>query len=267
MNRAAWWLVNHLSRFLDPAERDAVRGDLAESGVSGGRALREIFGLVARRQIDPWRTDWRPSLALFGIAIPLAFVLAGLARYLGHGSAIYLWLYWSNARLTDFGDAGFRYSLAKDLASIALGCVTLTAWSWAGGFALGSLSRRTAWLTSAFFAAALLFAPWPPEPDQPWNAPVFSMPFYRATWPLILESLLVLLPTIWGAYRGARRGALPLPWAIVWTLAIASLTARWYWGPGTHKFIWFLTLALLTWPAAYMIFISGRRISRSRHAN
>jgi hypothetical protein len=50
MTRTCWWLVDIASRMLEPDERDAVRGDLAESGVTGGYALRDLLGLLARRQ-------------------------------------------------------------------------------------------------------------------------------------------------------------------------------------------------------------------------
>jgi hypothetical protein len=49
MTRICWSLVEILSRMLEPDERDAVRGDLAESRETGGQALRDVLGLVARR--------------------------------------------------------------------------------------------------------------------------------------------------------------------------------------------------------------------------
>lgn len=49
MTRICSWLVEFLSRTLDPDERDAVRGDLAEAGETGGQTVRDLFGLVARR--------------------------------------------------------------------------------------------------------------------------------------------------------------------------------------------------------------------------
>jgi len=54
-----WWLVDKLSSVLEANERDAVRGDFAESGATGGQALRDMAGLVARRQAALWM-DWRP---------------------------------------------------------------------------------------------------------------------------------------------------------------------------------------------------------------
>ena len=47
-----WRLVNIVARILHPDERDAVCGDLVESGATGGQALRDVFGLVIRRQAE-----------------------------------------------------------------------------------------------------------------------------------------------------------------------------------------------------------------------
>lgn len=71
MTRICWWLVDVVSQLLEPNERDAVRGDLAESGETGGQALRGLLGLVVRRQAALWK-DWRPWLALAGLVGPAA---------------------------------------------------------------------------------------------------------------------------------------------------------------------------------------------------
>lgn len=48
-----------LARMLDPAEREAVLGDLVECAVPPGRACRELLGLVARRQAAIWAASWK----------------------------------------------------------------------------------------------------------------------------------------------------------------------------------------------------------------
>ena len=50
MTRICWWLADRVSRLLEPDEREAVRGDLEETGAAGGKALRDVLGLAARRQ-------------------------------------------------------------------------------------------------------------------------------------------------------------------------------------------------------------------------
>jgi Tat protein translocase TatC len=54
MNRIWWWLIDRLSRSLEPNERDIVLGDFTESGDPAGRALLDLLGLVVRRQTALW---------------------------------------------------------------------------------------------------------------------------------------------------------------------------------------------------------------------
>jgi hypothetical protein len=62
MTNFCWWLVDRLSLILDPDERDAVYGDITELNESGGHALRDLLGLVARRQVARLKL-WRPWTA------------------------------------------------------------------------------------------------------------------------------------------------------------------------------------------------------------
>ena len=73
MSRICWWLVDVVSRALTADERDVVLGDFAESGETGGQALRAVLGLVVRRQAAMYR-DWWPWLASIGLAVPLGIV-------------------------------------------------------------------------------------------------------------------------------------------------------------------------------------------------
>ena len=66
VNQLCWGLARVISHALDPVERDAVRGDLAECDDTGMRALAGISGLVLRRQLELWK-DWRSWVALIGV--------------------------------------------------------------------------------------------------------------------------------------------------------------------------------------------------------
>src|ERR1700677_5325752 len=68
-------LVSHL---LERDERDAVQGDLLESGENPWQSLLSVLGLVIRREAALW-TNWRPWLAAFGIALPSSFLLMGFS--------------------------------------------------------------------------------------------------------------------------------------------------------------------------------------------
>lgn len=54
MNRIWWWLIDRVSRSLEPNERDTVLGDFTESGESAGRALVDLLGLIVRRRAALW---------------------------------------------------------------------------------------------------------------------------------------------------------------------------------------------------------------------
>ena len=65
-----------LSSMLEPGERGAVLGDLAEAGEPSRRALFGVLGLVVRRQVARW-SDWRPWLMFVGFVIPTGVILHG----------------------------------------------------------------------------------------------------------------------------------------------------------------------------------------------
>ena len=69
MTRVCWWLVEIVSRTLDPDEREAVRGDLAELGQPAGRVLVEVAGLAIRR----WK---RPAAAKVLVVFRVLIVAA-----------------------------------------------------------------------------------------------------------------------------------------------------------------------------------------------
>src|ERR1700729_1831788 len=56
MSGALWWLAERLSGSLEAGEREAVIGDIAESGANGAQALRDVLDLVVRRNWRVWGT-------------------------------------------------------------------------------------------------------------------------------------------------------------------------------------------------------------------
>jgi hypothetical protein len=74
MTSMFWRLIDGFSHLLEPEERDVVLGDLAESGAAGAEALRDVLGLVFRRQAAIW-INWRPWLALLEVAGPVGLLL------------------------------------------------------------------------------------------------------------------------------------------------------------------------------------------------
>ena len=237
-----WWrLVDILSRMLDTDERQIVRGDIAESGETGSQAVSDVLGLVVRRHAVLW-THWRPWLSLVGLIVPLGMLLSIVSKGTSGSSAIYIWMYANNWEWGDVRNPGFLHEFAHCVALILLSYLTLVCWSWTSGFVLGSLSRGIIRVNGVLFCLMLLFgvllgAPlyvayywqylhralgFPNGPDV--NAPVFAQIFYSFMLPVIVQTLLVVLPSLWGMRQGVELAKLrPLLRTILSAAAIATL--------------------------------------------
>jgi TonB family protein len=77
MNRICWWLVQQASRLLKSNQREAVLGDIAESGESAEMALYEVLGLIVR-QLAASRKEVRMSKPrlIASSVIPVAVLVA-----------------------------------------------------------------------------------------------------------------------------------------------------------------------------------------------
>ena len=252
MTRICWWCVDIVSRMLESDERDAVRGDFAESGETSGQALRGLLGLVLRRQIALWR-NWRPWLALVGAVAPFGILLSLVSRRMAQSSAITSWLYLNNWDWTYVRNTGFRLDFARDVAVVLFEFLLLSCWSWTSGFVLGYLSRRAIWMNGALFCLVLVTVELWGMPQflgrslllsradnfSP-NAAVFAGAFYRQVFPLIVHTVLVLLPSVWGMRQGLRLAALSLPLqTMLWASSALAMTtlatqnSAWWQGEGS----------------------------------
>ena len=236
MTRISWRLVEGLSHMLAPGERDAVCGDLAERGATGGRALGDVLGLVVRRQAALWK-DWRPWLALAALVVPLGVLLNLYSRRVADSSAIYVWMYANNWDWNVVRFDAFRNGMVSYGALIFLMYLTLPCWSWIGGLTMAFVSRRAIALNGALFCLAVFFASLAGTPrflgslarDFRGNSAVFARAFYRLAFPAIVQAALVVLPALAGMRQGLRWTALPrLPRRLLWASAIfnfASITS------------------------------------------
>ena len=196
-------LVDVVSRALDPAERDAVLGDLTEAGETGGRALVDVIGLIFRRQAMLWK-NWRPWLALAGVALPLGLMLAVISRRIADRSAVYAWLYLNNWTGTYITNAAARAELIQHAANIFANFLLLACCSWLAGFLLESVARRTIWISGALLSLVLLIRSIAPSNHPGLHDAVFSLTFYSAMLPLIVQAVLVLFPSLWGMHHSRR---------------------------------------------------------------
>jgi hypothetical protein len=227
MTGIGWSFVDLLSRLLERDEREAVRGDLVEAGENAWQGLVAVFGLVIRREAGLWK-NWRPWLAAFGLALPSSFLLMGFSLSV---SSAYQHLI-GPAILTATG-----LKLGPGFLLLLCNVSLLAAWSWTGGFVVGSLSRRTLWVS-----AALSFAPC-----------LFCLERFRVESLSRFCLLLFLLPAVVGVQRGLRLVRIKLSSAIVLALSVTALTIPMWSSSGPWIPNW-----ALSWPAWYLVATAQR---------
>jgi hypothetical protein len=227
MNGIGWPLVELSSKLLERDEREAVLGDLLESNESAWQGLLEVFGLVLRREAGLWKAS-RPWLAGFGVALPSGFLLMGVSLSV---SCTYQRLI--NHKVYDCwwptGHEGFPLLLCHTLLLIT--------WSWAGGYVVGTVSRRTLWVSAAL---SLL--------------PLFT---YLCTFRLETVSrlclFLFLLPATLGVRQGMRNARISFRLASLLALTITVLMiSAW-----SSKALWIFNWGLI-WPAWYLVAATWR---------
>jgi hypothetical protein len=216
MSTTQWSLVEAAALLLEPEEREVVLGDMAEAGERTWRAVFGVLGLLVRRQMTAWR-EWRPWLAAFGLAMPGSFFLMGASISVSAGVAA--WLY------------GAALTPTKGL-ELVCEAVLLVAWSWTCGFVVGSISRRTLWVSAAVCASPCLLC------LSEFRSQTLSRPCL----------VTFLVPAIIGVIMGLRMRRISFPAAVALAVIVTSfllpeLTSR----PG-----WMSAWAVV-WPAWYLV--------------
>ena len=133
MRNIAWMLIDAMAVQLTPQEREIVLGDLIETRETAWRGMREVSGLVARRQLQLW-TSWRAWLAAPGLALPCSFLLMGFSFAIS-----------SELRPHFAYGLQLKLSCARPAEGVSVLCqaVVLIICAWAAGFTVESISRRT----------------------------------------------------------------------------------------------------------------------------
>jgi len=214
-------MADTASLMLDSAERDAVCGDLTESGESGSQVLREVLGLVVRRRAACLR-GWRPWLTLASLTIPLSLLVSLVSRRTADGTAVYLWLYVNNWDWTLIHNQGFWRELAQCAPGVLFSYLALGCWSWTTGLLVGCFARRILWFSGAVFFVVVLAVGVFGIPrffghilvlqrarDFSGNSAVFLEVFYRQLFPQCVQLLLVVLPAWRGMLQGTRMDRFP----------------------------------------------------------
>jgi hypothetical protein len=277
MTRLGWWLLSVLARALEPAEREVVLGDVAESGEGIGAAIRDLLGLIVRRQAGLW-TLWRPWLALFGVSCLAGAPLSRIAFRLNVDLGQQLRAYHRYGVHFETG-----LTAHQDIAFLACLAGALLIWSWSCGFVLGSLSGGAAWLTWSVFYLVVLDSAWARfvlvgniilRNPQPLGL------LMAAILPLSIGALVFSFPAIVGAFAGVRRRVLPVRHAYLLGSAITIITilmtwtTGWYetahevWSGGVWRGIsWPMRLApflIVSWPAAYLFVTAYQQHTEER---
>jgi hypothetical protein len=233
MTGVGWSLVEVASQLLERDEREAVLGDLVEAGKNASQGLLDVLGLVIRRQTILWKS-WRPWLAAFGLALPFSFLLMGFS----------LSVSWSYQHFVDSKIPAKGLTLGAGFLLLISHVFLLIAWSWTGGFVVGSLSRRTLWVSIASSCFPCLFC---------------LARFRESSLPRLCL-LLFLVPAMWGVHQGLRMTRIKLRSAIVLVVTVTMLTI-----PLGSGGLWTLNWVLI-WPAWYMVATArntGRETGRS----
>jgi len=296
ISRICWGMAFRLSSSLEQSEREAVIGDLSESGESGHRALANVLGLVMRRQAAAWH-DSHLWVVLFLVVLPLSFLLCTVAQNAAGETAVYTWMYANNWDWALIKNAGFWYVLGQAATQLSLDCLIVACWSWSAGFLLGYLrkavqptTRVTLLLLLALFQ--ILNAPqhwfrfWmdlsgvPPMPSVDPNAPVTAMSFYRVIFPMIVLGTLVALPAIWGMRQYALSAPRILRSVLVFGACFSVMTMLLRVPPGLgfllgasgmqwvqqHREAMRLLPLVAYWPVLYVVAIGLRRYLGHRAA-
>jgi hypothetical protein len=195
-------LAELATNFLAPRDRDAVLGDLAETGTSGWIALGSVLGLVVRQQMELWRA-WQPWFAS-GMAFAGSLLLLSVSFGLSVDS---------------------RHLLRGERGHGSVFCEALLMlwWAWTSGFVVGSLSGKTRWVSGILCAIPCLFC---------------VLRFHDTSLSR-LWVLLFLLPALIGAVQGVRRVRLSHKTTLTLAIAMTGLMLVW---SGMYMRNWFFFL-------------------------
>ena len=211
---SVWIRCAHaLSGSLDPMEREAVLGDFAELRRSDRQILMGTAGLVLRRQLGFWK-QWKPWFVLAAIVIPVCPLLAKLSDQLGQSLFPNLVMWLNHGMSYETG-----VSSGALLTAFCFRSAALVTWSWTSAFALGTLSRKTAWANGILFFLLCAVC------GILWSTP--------SAWIAVcVKFLVVLLPAYCGLHQSSRSPEFTFRWMVplaAWTATIGCLA---FWTQG-----------------------------------
>lgn len=297
-SRKSWPVVLWLSEFLSQPEREAVLGDLTENGDSAGRAIANVLGLVVRRQTAVF-WDIRLWFAVAFVVLPASYFLSAIAEGTAGEGAVYSWMYLNNWDWALTSNPGFWHLLRETAMNFGITCLVVACWSWSAGFLIGRFANSVLHASRNIFVVLLaasfvgdapgrLIHFWwslqglplaPLLPDT--HAPITANIFYQVFFPLIVLSILVVVPAFSGIGQGNRSLLLErkmqvflLAAAIIsvlimlihvpgFGLLVGATVREWLWH---NRNVMPLLPLLSCWPMLYFIAIAFGRYRRRKAA-
>jgi hypothetical protein len=262
-------LLELTSRLLEPEERAFVLGDIAELHETGTHAVREVMGLVARRQLALWK-EWRPWIALLGMVGIVGPILRAIIAEVTLPFCRDITTYWKVGSLYSSGmTIGEEFLLSLILA------VGVLLWSWTGGFVLAHLSGK-AFRVTAFLYFVMAMAPFTPRLLFAMRSSHFHLHLLVAAIDIGASVCFFVYPSVRGLRCGLRDGALSSGRAALLSFLIFCITGiatwsggwpnaavtRWSggaWNPGLGWQSRFSFYVVLAWPVSYLFLTAKRR--------
>ena len=237
MTSPGWPLVHLAAQLLERDDREAVLGDLAEERESSWRGLFDVLGLFFRREARVWQ-DSRPWIAGLGLALPCGYLLTLVSVSVSCNYQRII----NHKVLT-----GHTPTAHEGYFLFFCHIFLLIAWSWVGGYVVGSMSRRTLWCSASLtiLAGAYCLA-------------TFCM---DAVLPKICYFLFVL-PAIVGACQGIRQVRVTPNAATLLALTITILMFT----ASSNSALWIPNWALI-WPAWYLAAATKRPVAIPVHGS
>ena len=231
-----WRMIEWVAQCLERDEREAVLGDLAEGKQAGLRELRDVLGLVVRRQAARWQ--WRTGLVGAVLSFGGSLLLMGISVSLSLSGVELL-----RSGVVPQGVTSPTHVLSELISQsvLLLGC------AWSCGYFVAHLSRRMLW-ASGFLCCVpccFCFTRFCIEPLSPWCL------------------FLFLVPAFAGARRVLRGGSLRSAPALLLALAVTAAMLLCWVNEGSH-WNWVARVfdPLLVGPAWYLLSEARAREAR-----
>ena len=231
-----WRMIEWVAQCLERDEREAVLGDLAEGKQAGLRGLRDVLGLVARRQAARWQ--WRTGLVGAVLSFGGSLLLMGISVSLSLSGVELL-----RSGVVPQGVTSPTHVLSELVSQsvLLLGC------AWSCGYFVVHFSRRMLW-SSGFLCCVpccFCFTRFCIEPLSPWCL------------------FLFLVPAFAGARRALRGGSLRSGPALLLALVVTAALLLCWMNEGSH-WNWVARVfdPLLVGPAWYLLSEARAREAR-----